>query len=134
MNISYLDICFNSVLFTFIFQAIIKKYYLTSIDTSISIDKQTTNNLKNLHDTQVALARFADAQFEQICSYMKSPQFESLKECITYSSEEINMDSVTKDKDVRKAFILNQRQNINDVAELERIQKEKDNYLILALQ
>ncbi|XP_076172316.1 serine/threonine-protein kinase tefu isoform X2 [Ptiloglossa arizonensis] len=115
-------------------EAIIKKYYLTSIDTSISIDKQTTNNLKNLHDTQVALARFADAQFEQICSYMKSPQFESLKECITYSSEEINMDSVTKDKDVRKAFILNQRQNINDVAELERIQKEKDNYLILALQ
>ncbi|XP_053981121.1 serine-protein kinase ATM isoform X1 [Hylaeus volcanicus] len=115
-------------------EAVIKKYYLTSIDASFSINEQTTNSLKNLHDTQVALARFADTQFEQICSYMKSPQFESLRECITYSGRGISMDSVPKDEDVRKALILNQRQNINDVAELERIQKEKHKYLILALR
>ncbi|KZC09469.1 Serine-protein kinase ATM [Dufourea novaeangliae] len=115
-------------------QAVIKKYYLKSIDTSSSIDEQTTESVKNLHDTQVALARFADAQFSQICSYMKSPQFESLKECVAYSSEKINMNAVTKDKDVRRALILNQRQTINDVEELEHIEKEKDNYLILALK
>ncbi|XP_076247506.1 serine/threonine-protein kinase tefu [Calliopsis andreniformis] len=115
-------------------QAVIKKYYLKSIDTSIAIREQTTNSIKNLHDTQVTLARFADAQFEQICSYMKSPQFESLKECVTYSSKGISLNSVSKDKDVRKALILNQRQNTNDAAELEYIQRERDNYLILALQ
>ncbi|XP_076632451.1 serine/threonine-protein kinase tefu isoform X1 [Colletes latitarsis] len=115
-------------------EAVIKKYYLKSIDTSTSIEEETSDSVKNLRDTQVALARFADAQFEQICSYMKSPQFETLKECILYSSEGISVDSVSRDKDVRKALILNQRQNINDVAELERIEKEKDNYLILALK
>lgn len=110
----------------------IEKYYLKSIDTSVSINEASANSIKNLHRTQVALARFADAQFEQISSYIKSPQFESLKECVTYSSKGISINSVSKD--VRKALILNQRQNSNDVAELEHIQKERDNYLILALQ
>ncbi|XP_076661502.1 serine/threonine-protein kinase tefu isoform X2 [Halictus rubicundus] len=114
-------------------QTIIRKYYLKSIDTSTSINEQTADSIKNLHDTQVALARFADVQYEQICAYMKSPQFESLKECIT-STEDVSVSSMTKDKDVRRAFIINHRQNINDAAELKHIQKERDNYLTLALQ
>nr|XP_031830614.1 uncharacterized protein LOC116426162 isoform X4 [Nomia melanderi] len=115
-------------------QTVIKNYYLKSIDISTSIDEQTVDSIKNLHNTQVALARFADAQFEQICTYMKSTQFESLKECVTYSTEGVNMHSISKDKDVRRALILNQKQHINDVAELEHIQRERDNYLSLALQ
>ncbi|XP_076381605.1 serine/threonine-protein kinase tefu isoform X2 [Megalopta genalis] len=114
-------------------QAVIRKYYIKSIDTSSSINEHTIDSIKNLHGTHVALARFADIQYEQICMYMKSSQFESLKECIT-PIEGVSMQSITKDKDVRRAFILNQRQNINDAAELEHIEKEKDNYLTLALQ
>ncbi|CAK9801500.1 Serine-protein kinase ATM [Anthophora quadrimaculata] len=115
-------------------QTVIQKYYLKSIDTSSSISAQTADTIKNLHNTQIALARFADNQFEQISSYMKSPQFENLKECITYSSKGINEHTITEDTDLRSAMILNQRQNTNDVAELEHIQKERDNYLTLALK
>ncbi|XP_078038484.1 serine/threonine-protein kinase tefu [Augochlora pura] len=114
-------------------QAVIKKYYMKSIDASSSINEHTTDSIKNLHGARVALAQFADMQYEQICIYMKSSQFESLKECIT-SIEGLSMQSITKDKDVRRAFILNQRQNINDAAELEHIEKERNNYLTLALQ
>lgn len=116
------------------FQTVINKYYSKSIDINMSINDKTTNSIKNLHNTQVALARFADAQFEQICSYMRSPQFESLKECVTYPCKGISLNSMSADKDVRKALILNQRQHSNDAAELEHIQKERDNYLILALR
>ncbi|OAD57559.1 Serine-protein kinase ATM [Eufriesea mexicana] len=115
-------------------QTVIEKYYLKSIDINTSISIQSPNTIKDLHDTQLALARFADNQFEQINSYIKSPQFENLKECVTYSYKGINVHSITEDKDIRNAMILNQRQNTNDVAELEHIQKEKDNYLILALK
>lgn len=112
----------------------IEKYYLKSIDINTSIGTRNTDTIKDLHDTQVALARFADNQYQQISSYMKSPQFENLKECITYSYKGINKHSISEDKDIRSVMILNQRQNTNDVAELEHIQKEKDNYLILALK
>ncbi|XP_050594170.1 serine-protein kinase ATM isoform X2 [Bombus affinis] len=115
-------------------QTVIEKYYLKSIDINTSINTQNTDTVKDLHDTQVALARFADNQYQQISSYMKSPQFENLKECITYSYKGINKHSISEDKDIRNVMILNQRQNTNDVAELEHIQKEKDNYLILALK
>lgn len=96
--------------------------------------EQTTDTIKNLHNTYVALARFADCQFEQISSYMKSSQFESLKECIMYSHKGIDKHTLSEDKDVRSAMILSHRQNTNDVAELEHIEKEKNNYLILALK
>ncbi|XP_012149187.1 serine/threonine-protein kinase tefu isoform X2 [Megachile rotundata] len=115
-------------------QAVIKNYYLKSIDASNSIREHTADTIKNLHDTYVALARFADNQFEQISSYMKSPQFESLRECIIYSYKGIPKHTLSDDKDVRSAMILNQRQNTNDVAELEHIEKEKNNYLTLALK
>lgn len=114
-------------------QTVIKKYYLKSIDISTAVNIETTDS-KNLHDTQVALARFADNQFEQISSYMNSSQFENLKECVTYSYKGLNTRTVSADRDIRSALLLNERQNTNDVAELEHIQKEKDNYLILALK
>ncbi|XP_076752966.1 serine/threonine-protein kinase tefu isoform X2 [Xylocopa sonorina] len=115
-------------------QTVVKEYYLKSIDISTSISMETSDTIKNLHDAQVALARFADSQFEQICSYMKSDQFENLKECVAYSYKEINEHSVSKDRDITYAIISNRKQNTNDVAELEHIEKERDNYLILALK
>ncbi|KAF3429996.1 hypothetical protein E2986_08147 [Frieseomelitta varia] len=115
-------------------QIIIQNYYLKSIEINTLINTQDTETIKDLHDTQVALARFADNQFQQISSYINSPQFEHLKECVTYSGKGINVPSINEDKYIRSAMILNQRQNTNDVAELEHIQKERDNYLILALK
>lgn len=107
---------------------------MKSIDINTLISTQDTETIKDLHDTQLALARFADNQFQQISSYINSPQFEHLKECVTYSDKGINVSSINEDKYMRSAMILNQRQNTNDVAELEHIQKERDNYLILALK
>ncbi|KAG7199579.1 hypothetical protein KM043_014186 [Ampulex compressa] len=116
-------------------QAVIRKYYEESINISNKNSLQEESNIiKNRYQTQVALARFADTQFEQISSYMKSPQFESLKECVNYSLSEVNVDSNSKDFDLKRATIFKQRQSSNDIAELENIKKEKNNYLILALK
>ncbi|XP_011154175.2 serine-protein kinase ATM [Harpegnathos saltator] len=114
-------------------QAVIQKYYLESIKTSKAIDEQTPDVIKNLNDTQVALARFADAQYEQISEYMKSSTYESLKE---YARTAIKVDTtqMTKNQDLKRAVMINQKQSTNDAAELESIEQEKRNYLSQALK
>ncbi|KAL2712028.1 serine-protein kinase ATM-like isoform X3 [Vespula squamosa] len=115
-------------------QTVIENYYQESIKISKSIKSKTSDVIKNVHDTQVALARFADAQFEHVKMYMKSPQFKSLKECVEYSCSAVKYDSTLQDTDIKRAVILSQKQNTNDTAELQNIEKEKNNYLLIAVR
>lgn len=82
---------------------------------------------------QVALARFADAQYEQISAYMQSPTYESLKE---HARTAIKVDKaqMTKNQDIKRAVMLSQKQSTNDAAELENIKQERKNYLSQALR
>ncbi|KAK2581050.1 hypothetical protein KPH14_006093 [Odynerus spinipes] len=115
-------------------QTVIEKYYQESIKVSASIKNKTPDAIKNLHDTQVALARFADAQFEHVKMYMKSSQFECLKKCVEYSNSAVKFASTVQDTDVRIAVISSQKQNTNDAAELQNIEREKGNYLLIAVR
>ncbi|XP_046831234.1 serine-protein kinase ATM isoform X2 [Vespa crabro] len=116
-------------------QTVIENYYQESIKISKSIKSKTSDVTKNVHDTQVALARFADAQFEHVKMYMRSPQFKSLKKCVEYScSAAVKYDSTLQDTDIKRAMILSQKQNTNDTAELQNIEKEKNNYLLIAVR
>ncbi|EZA54785.1 Serine-protein kinase ATM [Ooceraea biroi] len=112
-------------------QAVIQKYYLESIETSEAIKDQVPDVVRNLHDTQVALARFADAQYEQITAYMNSPVYESLKEYAHGNDAMNKVDQVQKMKnhDLKRAMLINQRQTTNDAAELKNIGQERRKYL-----
>nr|XP_046474200.1 serine-protein kinase ATM isoform X2 [Neodiprion pinetum] len=116
-------------------QRVIDKYYLTSLKYSEQIKNPTERDKKNVLDTQAALAQFADVQYQRILSYMKSPQFESFKECVAYS--EMTAETLSKhpkDVDERRAANFNKIQTSNDMAELENIEKEKNMYLLFALK
>lgn len=115
-------------------QTVIKNYYQESIKISKSIKSKTSDVIKNVHDAQVALARFADAQFEHVKMYMKSPQFKSLKKCVEYSCSAVKYDSMLQDTDLKRAVIISQKQSTNDAAELQNIEKEKNNYLLIAVR
>ncbi|XP_015186804.1 PREDICTED: serine-protein kinase ATM isoform X1 [Polistes dominula] len=115
-------------------QTIIENYYQKSMIISKSIKTKTPDVIKNLHDTQVTLARFADAQFEHVKMYMKSSQFQSLKKCIEYSRNVHRYDTKFQDMEIKKAMMINHKQSTNDAAELENIEKEKNNYLLIAVQ
>ncbi|XP_014473077.1 PREDICTED: serine-protein kinase ATM [Dinoponera quadriceps] len=115
-------------------QAVIQKYYLESIkslETSDAIDERTPDVVKNLNDTQVALARFADAQYEQISDYMRSSAYESLKE---YARSAVKVNTAQMNQDLKRAVVLSQRQSTNDEAELESIKRERRNYLSQAFK
>ncbi|XP_012222718.1 serine-protein kinase ATM isoform X2 [Linepithema humile] len=115
-------------------QAVIRKYYLESIKTSEAIEEQTSDVIRNLHDTQVALARFADAQYEQMSAYMKSPMYEALKEYARSNMIKMNQAQMLKNQDIKRAVIISQKQSTNDAAELRNIEQERRNYLAQALK
>lgn len=82
---------------------------------------------------QVALARFADAQYEQISDYMKSSTYESLKEN-ALTAIKVDKAQIMKNQDLKRAVIISQQQSTNDAAELENIEQERRNYLSQALK
>ncbi|XP_020292169.1 serine-protein kinase ATM isoform X3 [Pseudomyrmex gracilis] len=113
-------------------QVVIQKYYLESIKIS-ETTKQTADVVRNLYSTQASLARFADAQYEQISGYMKSPIYESLKE---YARTNVQMDQaqMMKNQDLKRAVIISHKQSTNDAAELKYIEQERRSYLAQALK
>ncbi|KYM98451.1 Serine-protein kinase ATM [Cyphomyrmex costatus] len=115
-------------------QAVIQKYYLVSIEISEAIDEQTSDIIENLHDTQVALARFADAQYQQISTYMNSPTYEALKEYACSSTDKVDHAQMMSNQYLKRAVIISQKQSTNDAAELKNIEQEKRNYLAQALK
>lgn len=88
------------------------------------------------HLSQVALARFADAQYEQISVYMNSPTYESLKEYARSNDlrSQVLDQAQIKNQDIKRAVIISQKQSTNDAAELKNIEQERRNYLAQALK
>ncbi|XP_024884976.1 serine-protein kinase ATM [Temnothorax curvispinosus] len=115
-------------------QAVIQKYYLASIEISEAIDEQSPDVIRNLHDTQVALARFADAQYQQISTYMNSPTYKALKEYARSNTDKVDHAQMMRNQDLKRAVIISQKQSTNDAAELKNIEQEKRNYLAQALK
>ncbi|CAD6215508.1 GSCOCG00000317001-RA-CDS [Cotesia congregata] len=112
-------------------QAVIDNYYKESIEVSMKIDNKSPEDADNLNCTYAALAQFADAQYQQINTFMKTPQFESLKDCAKYAQRTNNLKTNSKDTDVNRALSTLKKQNSIDVAEYINIQNERKMYLEL---
>ena len=115
-------------------QTILQKFYLESIKTTQSIVEPTSQDLKNLNNTQAALARFADVHYRQLKDYMQSPEFETVKTVAQLSLDSNKSDLYSKDYAVRNAACKNKRQTRIDAAVLEETEKEKNYYLLMALK
>ncbi|XP_008559414.1 serine-protein kinase ATM [Microplitis demolitor] len=112
-------------------QAVIDNYYKESIKVTMSIRNKSSEDNNNLNNSYAALAQFADAQYQQINSFMKTPQFESLKECAKYSKRTDNLRPNSKDTDVNRAISTLKKQTTIDIAEYINIQNERQMYLKL---
>ncbi|KAG8040922.1 hypothetical protein G9C98_001910 [Cotesia typhae] len=112
-------------------QAVIDNYYKASIEVAMKIDNISLEDADNLNCTYAALAQFADAQYQQINTFMKTPQFESLKDCAKYAQRTNNLKTNSKDTDVNRALSTLKKQNSIDVAEYINIQNERKMYLEL---
>ena len=115
-------------------QAVINKYYKQSIIMARSIEEKSFNDIKNLTDAQADLAQFADAQYQQIIEFMKSPQYDSLAECGQLQNKRTKSETMGNNSDEKKAMLVYQRQVTDDATELENIRRERDMYLVLAAE
>lgn len=115
-------------------QRIIKKYYLESIKTFMKIDEPSSQDLRNLNNTQAALARFADVHYRQLKNYMQSSEFDSMRKIAELSLDTNRHDFAIQDRDVRIAVAKNKKQTVIDQLSLEETEKEKNYYLTLALE
>ncbi|CAB4054891.1 ATM [Lepeophtheirus salmonis] len=102
-------------------------YMLKSESAPIILDKGIYKNL----------ASFCDDQYKNISDHIKSKDFEDKQKLMKEIQEESsNLNQVGKDldKDVKQsAVILNRHSNI-DKLEVESIQRDRQKYLLLALQ
>ena len=111
---------------------IISKYYEKAIETYSLMRELSANDLTDRCKTRAALAQFAHEQYLTITEYMKSPQFESLKECIDYSRNAVK-NVKTDNEDIKRVIKLNTTQSSNDSVELENIQRDRSQYLSIAI-
>ncbi|KAK0178060.1 hypothetical protein PV328_002041 [Microctonus aethiopoides] len=112
-------------------QCVIEKYYSKSIELS----NNSNDDGNNLNDTYAALAQFADAQYQQINTYMKTPIFESLKECAEYRHNEKPVKlPKSLPKEEEHALKSHKAQDTIDVAEYKNTQSDQKMYLLLAVQ
>ncbi|XP_011310406.1 serine-protein kinase ATM [Fopius arisanus] len=112
---------------------VVEDHYQKSIDIIQSIQSQTSEDFRHLNDTRAALAQFADAQYEHITEFMKTPLFESLQQTARFVREG-NFRAKQGDKNVISAMNKNERTDKNDFAEYEKIQREQSTYLKLAVK
>ncbi|CAH2066738.1 unnamed protein product, partial [Iphiclides podalirius] len=111
---------------------IINKYLEKSLEILNRTDHAETT-YKVYHD----IAKFADAEYKQIVSYMNSTVFENKVKCIESmkgiaASFKVPQDSLTKDE--RKALTTNDRFMKMDEDEVSRTRLEKESFLNLAMR
>lgn len=103
-----------------------QKYYLESIAVSKSIQNSTQA------DTHAALAQFAGSQYQQIVAFMSSAQFEMLVENARKAAE--GNKPKGKNTVVPKNVIQSNNRNKQDKLEVANVEKDKEFYLVLAIE
>ncbi|XP_048483774.1 serine-protein kinase ATM [Plutella xylostella] len=83
------------------------------------------------------IAKFADTEYKQVVTYMKSPKFENKVKCMenmkgTASCLRSTQQSLTKDE--RKAMVTNEKLSLLDEAEIHSTIAEKKRFLELAMK
>lgn len=116
-------------------QMIIEKYFKTALD----IMKDYTDTKQDIEircQTMNSLAMFADAQYQEVLSYMTSAAYQNKLKTIDRFREmarNIITSDAAKSQDFRRAVAMYERQRAIDETEVKNKQKEKDMYLTLAV-
>ncbi|XP_040573183.1 serine-protein kinase ATM [Lepeophtheirus salmonis] len=115
---------------------ILDKYLQKSVSYYEELEDPKRKNSLML-EAYINLASFCDDQYQNISDHIKSKDFEDKQKLMKEIQEESsNLNQVGKDldKDVKQsAVILNRHSNI-DKLEVESIQRDRQKYLLLALQ
>lgn len=115
-------------------QMIIDKYFKPALD--LMLDTYTQEDLENRCQAINSLAHFADDQYQEILSYMKSSVYENKLKTINKFKEmakNIMASDGVRTQDHRRAVAMYERQRAIDEIEVNNTQKEKQMYLKLAV-
>lgn len=115
-------------------QNIIENYFQKSLDL-LKQDQSHTENEKVILDTYDQLAKFADRQYQQVMSHIKSAVFQKKKENMKKADEAVSNVNVKRmTKDLKKAVEIKKRFCCIDENEVINIETEKNNLLLFALK
>ncbi|KAJ8666945.1 hypothetical protein QAD02_008607 [Eretmocerus hayati] len=117
-------------------QKIINNYYEKAIETYMPMENGNTAYNQDRCKAIAALAQFAHEQYLVITDYMRSPQFESLKECLEYTRNVVEEIDVQKnpDQDVRHAVMASKRHADMDSTTVENTKRDQSYYLNTAIK
>ncbi|KAF5282895.1 hypothetical protein FQR65_LT14172 [Abscondita terminalis] len=116
-------------------QTIINNYFLKSLDLMKNVP-MTQADVENIYDTYYILAKFADSQYQQVQTHIKSSIFvRKLRNMEKTRANASNIKAQRKGRmtiDEQRATITYEKQNAIDQDEINNIYKEKKTYLTLA--
>ncbi|GJQ73706.1 hypothetical protein Trydic_g14041 [Trypoxylus dichotomus] len=115
---------------------ILNEYFLGSLKAIKGVDL-TDKDRHDVFATYVLIARFADAEYERILSYIRSTEFERKVKNMEESkrtASKIELQNKNLSYDQRKAVTIHKKQSLIDEIEIENTYKEKNAYWKLALK
>ncbi|KRT78205.1 hypothetical protein AMK59_7708, partial [Oryctes borbonicus] len=115
---------------------ILNDYFLGSLKIIRGIDL-TNKDKQNVFATYDVIARFADAEYERILSYIRSTEFErKLKNMEESKRTASKIESQNKNLsyDQRRAATIHKKQSLIDETEIENTYRERDTYWKLAMK
>jgi hypothetical protein len=111
---------------------IVERYFIKAI----RILEGVKHNEKNQLETYCSLARFVDAEYQQLMGILKSSAFESKQQFLTKATEEagrlLQQDNRTRDEN--RKIQMCQKMSCIDKAEMKNREDEKNMYLKLAMK
>ncbi|KAK5640688.1 hypothetical protein RI129_009235 [Pyrocoelia pectoralis] len=117
--------------------SIIKNYFIESLKILDQLNKTDVDN-KHIYEIYHALACFADSQYQQIKSYVKSAVFEQkVKNMEKSRSSAVGIKSQRNRKitnDEHRAIIIRDRQSAIDETEINNTYEEQKMYLSLTME
>jgi hypothetical protein len=111
---------------------IVERYFLKAVKILEGVQYSEENQL----ETYSSLARFVDAEYQQLLGILKSSAFESKQQFMTKAAEEADKLQRQKNltKDESRRLQMCQKMSSIDKAEMKNREDEKNMYLKLAMK
>jgi ataxia telangiectasia mutated family protein len=115
-------------------QTIIENYFRKSL-TLLDSSNKTSEDQKSILDTFDQLAKFADREYQEVMTHIKSDIFQKKKENIVKATQNVsNINLKRATRDLQKAVSIKVKQSKIDETEIMNIEVEKNNLLQSALK
>jgi hypothetical protein len=111
---------------------IVERYFIKALRILEGVKYNEESQL----ETYCSMARFVDAEYQQLMGILKSSAFESKQQFLTKATEEaeklLQQKNRTKDED--RKIQMCQKMSVIDEAEMKNRENEKNMYLKLAMK